>query len=424
MQFLSISYKYLLELTPLPSNIDTDIAMPSKSFVSFRFWHFFAVLGLSVVAFQFGMMWQAGAGERKPSNPNTVVMPGPTNRTDRASPNTPRTIRAEYSAQSALLIGANDLIRYHQSVFKEMVKAVHGEIPIIGFVNSDDEADLGQDLLAEAGLPCTAVNFIKQPLDSMWIRDYGPHFARGVDGTVKIQSAVYKPDVNQAREHDGELSSYIGRVLNLEVESMPIAIEGGNLLVNGDGMIVTSTRVLERPENRSYTLQQIGNLLQTHLGCRLWVYLKPLAGEPTGHIDFCLTFLRRNLVVVGKYDKAYDPVNAELLDRMAQTLTGQPTTMGPLVVERIPMPPRTKEGDWLSYCNILLINGTILMPSFTGVDPALESAAKKVYARLMPSWKIVTINSDTLVKRRGVLHCVGITVPAYVNALPLISEAM
>lgn len=42
----------------------------------------------------------------------------------------------------------------------------------------------------------------------------------------------------------------------------------------------------------------------------------------------------------------------------------------------------------------------------------------------MPFWKVVPVASDTLVKKRGVLHCVGITAPGYVNILPLIGEAM
>jgi agmatine/peptidylarginine deiminase len=88
------------------------------------------------------------------------------------------------------------------------------------------------------------------------------------------------------------------------------------------------------------------------------------------------------------------------------------------------MPPRTEEGNWRSYCNVLIINGIILMPSYAGVDPALETEARETYTRLMPSWKVVSINSDTLVKKRGVLHCIGITIPGYVNVLPMIGEAL
>ena len=109
---------------------------------------------------------------------------------------------------------------------------------------------------------------------------------------------------------------------------------------------------------------------------------------------------------------------------MAEKLKGLPTSMGPMVVERIPMPPRSETGDWRSYCNVLLLNGTILMPSYTGVDPALEAEAEAIYRRLMPTWKIEKILSDSLVRKRGVLHCIGITIPGHVNVLPLLGEAL
>lgn len=409
--------------------------MHNISVTWYRFFQIVAFAAVALAAFEFGVMWQARRGEYNPAagqasperyaQASAAATDKSTNRSRRSSAIVQTSIRAEFNPQSALLIGANELVRYHQSVFKDMVQAIQGRIPIIGFVNDDDEAELGQELLDKAGLPVNAVHFVKHPLDSMWIRDYGPLFARWSDGTVRIVHATYdNPDENGARRRDAAFPTYIGQVLRLDVDILPLVLEGGNILANGDGLMVTTSQVIDRPENRRYTLQQIGNLLKTYLGCRTWVYLRPMEGEPTGHIDFCLTFLRRNLVVVGRYDKAYDPVNAAILDEMANTLAGQTTSMGPMIVERIPMPPRTEEGDWRSYCNVLIINGIILMPSYTGVDPALEAEARETYARLMPNWKVVPIVSDTLVKKRGVLHCIGITVPGYVNVLPLIGEAM
>lgn len=398
--------------------------MHNISVTWYRFLQIVAFVAVALAAFEFGVMWQARRGAGQPIA-NAARKAGSAGLSSHSATIIRTSIRAEFNPQSALLIGANELVRYHQPVFKDIVKAIQGRIPIIGFVNDDDEAEIGRELLDKAGLPVNSVYFIKHSLDSMWIRDYGPMFARWSDGNVKIVHATYdNPDENGPRTRDNNLAAYIGNVIKIEVEYMPLTLEGGNILGNGDGLMVTSTQMIDRPENRRYTLQQIGNLLQTYLGCRTWVYVRPLEGEPTGHVDFCLTFIRRNLVVVGKYDKAYDPVNAAILDEIANTLKGQQTSMGPMMVERIPMPPRTAEGDWRSYCNVLIINGVILMPSYTGVDPALEAEARETYKRLMPTWKVETVVSDSLVKKRGVLHCIGITIPSYVNVLPLIGDAM
>ncbi|NLF85793.1 MAG: agmatine deiminase family protein [Lentisphaerae bacterium] len=389
-----------------------------------------AFAAVAAAAFEAGLLWQA----RRPvpavpaapvASGGATVVSAPTNVPPAAVALVRTSIRAEFNPQSALLIGANELVRYHQSVFKDLVRVAYGKLPIVGFVNDNDEAELGQSLLDAAGIPIQAVSFVKHPLDSMWLRDFGPFFTRWSDGNVSIVHPVYSnPDPNERRPRDDALSTFIGETLGLKVEHMPLIVEGGNLLSNGDGLMVTSTRVIDRPENRHHSLQEIGRMLQRYFGCRTWVYLQPLEDEPTGHVDFCMVFLRRNLVVVGRLDPAREPVNAAILDEMAEKLNGLPTSMGPMVVERLPMPPRTEAGDWRSYCNVLLLNGTILMPSYTGVDPALEAEAEATYRRLMPAWKVEKILSDSLVRKRGVLHCIGTTIPGHVNVLPLLGEAL
>lgn len=405
---------------------DTD-TMKTVSILWHRIIELIAFVAVALGAFSAGLLWRS----RPAAPPPNVVASAPAPLETNAPGATASTalirtsIRAEFNPQSALLVGANELVRYHQSVFKDVARAAYGRIPIVGFVNDNDEAELGQSLLDEAGLPLDAVNFVKHPLNSMWLRDFGPLFTRWSDGEVHIIHPTYvNPDPNEKRPRDDALAAYVGKVLKLPVERMPLILEGGNLLSNGDGLMVTSTRVVDRPENRHHSLQEIGLMLQKYLGCRTWVYLRPLEGEPTGHADFSVVFLRRNLVVVGRCDPAIDPVNAAILDEMAAKLSGLSTSMGPMVVERIPMPPRTEAGDWRSYCNVLLINGTILMPSFSGVDAAVEAEARATYARLMPNWEIVPINSDSLVRKRGVLHCIGITIPGHVNILPLLGEAL
>lgn len=383
-----------------------------------------AIVAVAVAAFESGVLWQQRQGIRVPAD-DTSAAADHFNSPPKSSSIAGISIRAEFNPQSALLIGAGELVRCHQQVFTDLVKAVHDRVPIVGFVNDENEFEIGREILDKAGLPVNAVHFIKHPLNSMWIRDYGPIFTRLADGTVNIVHATYSnPDVNDPRTKDDAFASYIGQLLRLKVDRLPLVLEGGNLMSNGEGLMVTSTRIIERPENQRYTMQQIGKLLGIHLGCQTLTYLRPPENEPTGHIDFCLTFLRRNLIVVGKYDKAYDPVNAAILDDMAATLKGMETSMGPMIVERIPMPPRTKEGEWRSFCNVMIINGIILVPSYAEVDPALEKEAVNTYQRLMPTWKVETITSDSLIKKQGVLHCIGITVPGHVNILPLIGEAL
>ncbi len=396
----------------------------------FRFFQLLAIAGVAVASFEFGVIWNRSQDRAESGKHTGEALPNAPENGDEAPGAEPSSIdaisiRSEFNPQSALLIGANELVRYQQSVFKDLVRALHNRIPVIGIVNNEDEIELGQALLDDAGLPPTAVWFVKHPLDSMWLRDFGPLFSRWSDGRVEVVDALYhNPGESGIRAQDDAFAAYIGRVLGLKVRKMPLVIEGGNLLSNGDGLMVTTTKVIDQPENRHLSLEQIGGILKDHLGCRLWVYARGLQGEPTGHIDFCMTFLKRNLALVGQYDATYDPVNAAILDSMAETLRGQPTSMGPMKVERVYMPPRTADGTWRSYCNVLLCNGVLLVPSYADIDPAKEQEVHKTFKRLVPGLEIVPIPCDSLVEKRGVLHCIGITIPGYVNVRPLLGESV
>ena len=112
-------------------------------------WHRFVVvvafIAVAVAAFEAGVLWRAASGARpSPGVPAEAV--GATNRTESpassaggsgtpAPPVVSSGIRAEFNPQSALLIGANELVKYHQDVFKELVRAAHAKLPVVGFVN-------------------------------------------------------------------------------------------------------------------------------------------------------------------------------------------------------------------------------------------------------------------------------------------------
>jgi hypothetical protein len=87
-------------------------------------------------------------------------------------------------------------------------------------------------------------------------------------------------------------------------------------------------------------------------------------------------------------------------------------------VHRVPLPP--PKGEYFrSYTNLVLANGVLLFPSYSEVDPAIEEEALNVYRRLLPGWKIVPIKSDALVERKGLLHCLTLGIPHYIDPEPL-----
>ena len=330
---------------------------------------------------------------------------------------------AEFERQAALLLGCNELVRWHSRVFVNIVSAAYPTTRLIGLVGNEEELGIARRLVKEAHLPASSITFVMLPMDTMWVRDYGPLFTRRSDGAVVLVDSDYSEvDDQRERRADDASPKRFGEMLRLPVTELPLHLEGGNLLTNGDGICVSTTSLITRNAGRGLDTQGIGRVLHDRFGFRTWVYLKALAGEPTGHADMFVTFLGRNVAVVGQVDPETDPANAKIMDEAAALLAGEKTSEGPMKVHRIPMPPNP-DGQWRSYTNVIFANKTLLVPTYSDVDPAIQKQAFALYAGLLPDWKIVGIDADSLTEKRGILHCITMHVPGFVPVDELVEPA-
>jgi len=319
-----------------------------------------------------------------------------------------RCVVGDFERQSALLLGCNELEPLFPKEMIEIVAAIIERLPLVGIV--DDEAQRRKVVtrLCDWGLPAHLMTFVKIPVQAMWVRDYGPQFVRRADGSVVILDAEYiqtdRPECDEAPE---ELAS----LLHVPVVKVPAWIEGGNLLSNGRGLCLTTNGLVERNAKRGLSPSDLGWILNHYYGFEQAVVLDRLSWEPTGHVDMFATFTSPDTVVVGEYDAAVDPTNALILDRNAERLAGLQTSVGPLKVERIPMP--TNAGSaWRTYTNVIYGNGVLLVPVYPGdEDPAARRQAFETYARLLPGWEIRGIDATRLIHQRGALRCLSANIP-------------
>ncbi len=335
-------------------------------------------------------------------------------------------LSGEFEAQSAIILGGVDLVRGYPKVFKQIVEAITRNTHLICLVSSEKERLAARAMFEKLALEEDAVSLRMLPMDTPWVRDFGPIFLRRENGSVAIA------DLNQAnttttkrRWRDDDVPKTFGGFFGKPVVSVPLWMPGGNLLSNGDGLFVTTLQavVASRPridnssgiiEYNNDDVKQVSDSLAKHFGAKVWCYFPALKDEPTGHVDMFVTFTAPDAAVVGQCDPAVDPDNAKILDEAAKILSMQKTAHGrPVRVFRIPMPPRTADGAWRSYTNVVFANGNLLVPSYADIDPAVEKKAMALYKRLLPDWKIVPIEMDEMVGKQGYLHCVTNNVPAF-----------
>src|SRR4051794_34088630 len=158
-----------------------------------------------------------------------------------------------------------------------------------------DEADA-----AEARAACTeAVEVVQLPIDDSWLRDSGPIFV--VDDPARPTRRVGVHwgfnawgDKFDGYADDAAIGGLLARRLG-EVVTAPMVLEGGSIVVDGTGTLVTTEQCLLHP-NRNPGLDrgQIEQHLRDHLGVQRIVWLGQGLVEDRdtdGHVDLIAAFL-------------------------------------------------------------------------------------------------------------------------------------
>lgn len=316
---------------------------------------------------------------------------------------------AEFEPQEGLLLGGAQLAELHPNVMSDIVRAAADDIPIRILVGSGEEHQKVTSVLSAAGLNIGAVELLELPILTMWVRDFGPLTISDGAGHRSLVDFHYRERRGNALDDD--VPGHLARLTGSKIQTSPLLLEGGDLLTNGRGLCLLSTRVINRnahylmldPES---TVQDLGAIL----GFESLFMIPSLEGESTGHLDMFCAFVATDLVVVGRYDPAVDPTNAAQLDKVATDLAGLDTRTGPLRVERIPMPDH-EDGFWRTYTNLVFANDVLLVPVYPAYCPDLDEEALTFYRQLLPDRRVVGIDASELIKMNGALRCITMNVP-------------
>lgn len=309
---------------------------------------------------------------------------------------------AEFEPQQALLIGGGALLNETPDLLLEIMQRTSGRIGQIVMISNDKEYKLANLLLEDKNIDRNGLFFVEVTQDTMWVRDYGPVIVDSEDRGPVVMDASYDTD----RPNDDFVPEALAQLLDLPVDIVPLKIDGGNLLSNGSGLAIITTQIIDDNWTLGYDESAVTDIMKQMYGVDQLVILEPLIGEETGHVDMFATFTAPDTVVVGAYDRKYDPENAELLDRNASILANTVFSNRPLKVVRIPMPTH-ENGIWRTYTNVIYANGIVLVPIYSSYDASGRVRALNTFAKLLPGWEIFGIDSSRLIENDGALHCIS-----------------
>jgi agmatine deiminase len=291
--------------------------------------------------------------------------------------------------------------------YLEIAAALAARNVVARVCTRDDEREQSsRDDLELAGLS-EAVEWVDCELNSLWVRDYGPIYGADGLGHTLWGDAVYAA----ARPLDDAFPAVAARWDGGTPYRIPLAIDGGNLMMLDDGRCATTTQTTERT---GLTAGELADALWVYAGCDGLLVVEPLPGESTGHIDVFAVHGPGG-VGVGSYEPSREPAAAAVLDGVADQFAaaGYP-------VVRVPMPRRDDSNadgydEWRTHTNLLPVNAAdapfALVPVYED-DREAESAAWAALGEVFPGWELVPIEALPLVQLGGAVHCVTKSIPA------------
>ena len=264
----------------------------------------------------------------------------------------------------------------------------------------------------DARAACTGrVQIVELPIDDSWLRDSGPIYT--VDdsgGRLAVHFGFNAWGEKFAPwDRDAEIGGLIARELGDDVEKAPMVLEGGSVISDGSGTILTTEQCLLAP-NRNPTLSRgaIEELLAEYLGAERLVWLGQGLVEDRdtdGHVDLIAAFTpdRRALVQTVPAANPNHARCAENLERLGEA--GIETIEIPF----LPYAEVAGERVAVGYLNFYVCNGAVIVP-VTGID--FDDEALAIIGDAFPRRSIVPVPGATIAYGGGGPHCITQQVPA------------
>ncbi|MDQ3233913.1 MAG: agmatine deiminase family protein [Pseudobdellovibrionaceae bacterium] len=276
----------------------------------------------------------------------------------------------------------------------------------------------------------TSITKVQLEHESPWLRDYFPipvlRAYPFLPPTPSFVDFVYR----DGNSYDDAAIHQFALAINSSVEHLPIVMDGGNFMTNGETCVVSEEMWDDPESNRKqdpgFSLSEhVADIFQLALGCRKTLVVSQI---PHPHVDMFLKFINRDTVLVNEIqdrtmalvgetdidDKAKIPKIKAELDRIAKDLSKT------FRVVRVPMPLPVHD-IFFTYANSVIVNDTVIIPSYKNPDPgrgtypdqryyaSYEVEVQKIYQEL--GLKTVFLKADDLIKDGGAFHCITFHLP-------------
>jgi agmatine deiminase len=256
-----------------------------------------------------------------------------------------------------------------------------------------------------------AVEVVELPLDDSWLRDCGPIYVYGADGrrlAVHFRFNAWGEKFSPW-DRDAAVGALIAERLGDEVVPVPMVLEGGSIVTDGAGTLLTTEQCLLNPNrNPELSRAQIEATLRERLGVSQVVWLGRGLVEDRdtdGHVDLIASFTPAGEVLLQVAERD-NPNFEHCLENRNRLLAA-----GLEVIEMPLLPYVEVAGETVaaSYMNYYICNGAVIVP-VCGLDSDPQALA--IIGAAYPGREVVAVPGAVLAYGGGGPHCITQQVPA------------
>ena len=257
------------------------------------------------------------------------------------------------------------------------------------------------------------MEIVELALDDSWLRDCGPIYTFGDDGSRVAVHFGFNAwgEKFTPFEADAAVGALVAERLGDSVREAEMVLEGGSILTDGAGTLLTTEQCLLHPSrNPGLGRAQIEAVLAENLGVSTFLWLAQGLVEDRdtdGHVDLIAAFTAPGRVLL-QAAPAGNP-NADGCAENAARLRAAGIEV--VDFELLPYVEVAGETVVASYLNFYLCNGAVIVP-VTGEDPDRDARALTLIAAEYPGREAVPVPGAVIAYGGGGPHCITQQVPA------------
>lgn len=285
-------------------------------------------------------------------------------------------------------------------------------------VSNSSEQSSATSTFTSGGANMSRVRFIVKSNDSIWARDYGPHFIWQNDALAIVDSHYYP-----GRPNDNFIPTLVGDdYFQIPTYDMDLYYSGGNFQPgpNRTGYVTN----LINADNASFSNAYISELYQRFQGIDdLHIFPRlPQSVDATGHIDMWFYLVDDHSVVVSEFIPGSNSTAITVTNNAASYMQSLGFT-----VTRVPgftaiHPSYPSAPTHFTYTNAFRVNNRIFTPRYGPGNSSYNTYDNQALAAWQtaagPDVTIVPINCYPIIWAAGAIHCIVMQVPRYIEEIP------